>query len=101
YWVRHIREAVRFHDGLGALTDFGATTLLELGPDAVLTAMAHDTLTDPAAQAGLIAAVSKNRPEPDTFLTALARLHVRGAEVDFASLYAPADSRRRVDLPTY
>ncbi|KOV73004.1 hypothetical protein ADL01_19130, partial [Streptomyces sp. NRRL WC-3618] len=32
---------------------------------------------------------------------ALARLHVRGAEVDFASLYAPADSRRRVDLPTY
>ncbi|MEI5103718.1 SDR family NAD(P)-dependent oxidoreductase [Streptomyces sp. PmtG] len=101
YWVRHIREAVRFHDGLGALTGFGAVTLLELGPDAVLTAMAHDTLTDPAAQAGLIAAVRKDRPEADTFLAALAQLHVRGVEVDWTSAYAPVASRRRVELPTY
>ncbi|MEV0505483.1 acyltransferase domain-containing protein, partial [Streptomyces spectabilis] len=101
YWVRHIREAVRFHDGLNALTGHGATTLLELGPDAVLTAMAHDTVTDPAAQTGLIAAVRKDRPEPDTFLTALARLHVRGTGVDWTPLYGPVDARRRVDLPTY
>ncbi|MER7351366.1 type I polyketide synthase, partial [Streptomyces aurantiacus] len=101
YWVRHVREAVRFHDGLGALTAQGVSTLLELGPDSVLTAMAHDTVTDPAAQAGLIAAVRKDRPEPDTFLTALAQLHVRGAEIDWAPLYAPVESRRRVDLPTY
>ncbi|WP_375256646.1 type I polyketide synthase [Streptomyces sp. MNP-20] len=101
YWVRHIREAVRFHDGLNALTGQGVSTFLELGPDAVLTAMAHDTVTDPAAQAGLVAAVRKDRPEPDTFLTALARLHVRGADVDWTPLYAPADARRRVELPTY
>ncbi|MFD0417099.1 type I polyketide synthase [Streptomyces sp. NPDC127108] len=101
YWVRHVREAVRFHDGLGALTDFGVTTLLELGPDAVLTAMAHDTLTGPDAQAGLVAALRRDRPEPDTFLTALARLHVRGATVDWTPQYAPTRARRRVDLPTY
>ncbi|MFI8932078.1 type I polyketide synthase [Streptomyces sp. NPDC053474] len=101
YWVRHIREAVRFHDGLGALTDFGAATLLELGPDSVLTAMAHDTVTDPAAQAGLVAALRKDRPEADAFLAALARLHVRGSAVDWTPLYAPVESRRRVDLPTY
>nr|WP_318783856.1 SDR family NAD(P)-dependent oxidoreductase [Streptomyces spectabilis] len=101
YWVRHIREAVRFHDGLKALTGFGAATLLELGPDAVLTAMAHDTLTDPAAQAGLVAAVRKDRSEPDTFLAALGQLHVRGSGVDWTPLFAPVESRRRVDLPTY
>ncbi|GGS27209.1 hypothetical protein GCM10010252_77620 [Streptomyces aureoverticillatus] len=101
YWARHIREAVRFHDGLTALTDSGVSTLLELGPDSVLTAMAHDTITDPAAQAGLVAAVRKDRPEADTFLTALAQLHVRGAEVDWTPLYAPVEARRRVDLPTY
>ncbi|GGV50875.1 type I polyketide synthase [Streptomyces spectabilis] len=101
YWVRHIREAVRFHDGLNALTEFGVSTLLELGPDSVLTAMAHDTLTDPAAQAGLVGALRKDRPEADTFLTALAKAHVRGATVDWAPLYAPVESRRRVELPTY
>ncbi|ARX88097.1 hypothetical protein SMD44_07584 [Streptomyces alboflavus] len=101
YWVRHIRDAVRFHDGLAALTGFGATTVLELGPDAVLTAMAYDTITDPAAQAGLVAAARKDRPEPDTFLTALAQLHVRGIDVDWTPLYAPVASRARVDLPTY
>ncbi|MFE9122402.1 type I polyketide synthase [Streptomyces sp. NPDC007172] len=101
YWVRHVREAVRFHDGLTTLTAQGVSTLLELGPDSVLTAMAHDTLTDPGAQAGLVGALRKDRPEADTFLAALARLHVRGVEVDFAPLYAPVESRRRVDLPTY
>nr|BCB17029.1 modular polyketide synthase [Streptomyces nobilis] len=101
YWVRHVREAVRFHDGLTTFTEQGVSTVLELGPDAVLTAMAHDTVTDPAAQAGLIAALRKDRPEPDTFLTALATAYVRGVEVDWAPLYAPVEVRRRVDLPTY
>ncbi|WP_240045134.1 type I polyketide synthase [Streptomyces alboflavus] len=101
YWVRHIREAVRFHDGLTALTGSGVSTLLELGPDSVLTAMAHDTITDPAAQTGLVAAVRKDRPEPDTFLAALAQLYVRGADVDWTPLYARAEARRRVELPTY
>ncbi|MFD0417101.1 type I polyketide synthase [Streptomyces sp. NPDC127108] len=101
YWVRHIREAVRFHDGLTALTGFGASTVLELGPDAVLTAMAHDTITDPAAQAGLVAALRKDRPEPDTFLAALAHLHVRGTTVDWSRFFEPVEARRHVDLPTY
>ncbi|WP_190120564.1 type I polyketide synthase, partial [Streptomyces flavofungini] len=101
YWVRHIREAVRFHDGLGTFTAQGTATLLELGPDSVLTAMAHDTITDPTAQAGLVAALRKDRPEPDAFLTALAKAHVRGVDVDWSPLYASPQSRRRVDLPTY
>ncbi|MFH8485213.1 type I polyketide synthase [Streptomyces longisporoflavus] len=101
YWVRHVREAVRFHDGLNTLTEQGVSTLLELGPDAVLTAMAHDTLTEPEAQLGLIAALRRDRPEPDTFLAALARAYVRGASVDWTPFYAPVENRRRVALPTY
>ena len=41
YWVRQVREPVRFHDALRtAAGEQAATRLLEIGPDPVLTALA-------------------------------------------------------------
>ncbi|MEU8417564.1 SDR family NAD(P)-dependent oxidoreductase [Amycolatopsis japonica] len=94
YWVRHVRDAVRFHDSVEFLKAEGVTRFLEIGPDAVLTAMAKETAED----AVVLPSSRRDRAEVTTLLTAVTGLHVHGAEVDWAPLFAGA---RRVDLPTY
>ncbi|MFI2351226.1 type I polyketide synthase [Streptomyces sp. NPDC019443] len=102
YWARHIRQAVRFHDGIRTLRDQGVRTYVELGPDAVLTAMAQDSLSGPdEAEPLLIAAQRRGRPQPLTLTAAVAEVHARGAaEVDWKVLFAGSGARR-VDVPTY
>ncbi|MFI0781131.1 SDR family NAD(P)-dependent oxidoreductase [Streptomyces sp. NPDC021212] len=103
YWVRHVREPVRFHDGLRTLRTEGVVRSLELGPDAVLTTMAEDALAADGAtpESALVfaAALRHGRDEPRTFLSALARMHIDGGTADFSA--ALPDGAGQVDLPTY
>ncbi|MBB6170292.1 acyl transferase domain-containing protein/acyl carrier protein [Nocardiopsis mwathae] len=99
YWVRHVRDAVRFADGIRHLDTLGVTRFVELGPDGVLTAMAQGCLDD-ADDALLIPSLRKDRPEATALLTALARLHCGGARVDWAAYFAGTGARG-TELPTY
>ncbi|MFB7919547.1 SDR family NAD(P)-dependent oxidoreductase, partial [Streptomyces sp. NPDC056061] len=100
FWVRHVRDAVRFLDGIRALEAQNVTTFIELGPDGVLTAMAQDCATDPTGPA-FAAVLRAGRPEPETLAAAVARAHTRGVPVDWAALYAGTGAQRVDDLPTY
>ncbi|GDY53754.1 hypothetical protein SVIO_043770 [Streptomyces violaceusniger] len=64
FWVRHVREAVRFLDGVRTLEERDVTTFIELGPDGVLTAMAQECVTDAASDVAFISALRKDRPRP-------------------------------------
>ncbi|MFD7284619.1 type I polyketide synthase [Streptomyces sp. NPDC059863] len=97
HWVRHVREAVRFLDGARCLRDQGVTNFLELGPDAVLTAMGRDCVDEGAL---LVAGSRANRPEGATLTSAVAALHVRGVALDWQAVFAGRGARR-IDLPTY
>ena len=98
YWVRHVRETVRFADGVRALAGSGARTVLELGPDAVLSAMARDCVQ--SADIEFFPLLRRDRPEAETVLKAVATAYVRGTSVDRGAFYAGTGARR-VDLPTY
>jgi acyl transferase domain-containing protein/aryl carrier-like protein len=99
YWVRHVRRAVRFADGVRTLYRLGARRFLELGPDAVLTAMARQTL-DEVDDAVLVPALRGKQDEAETFARFLGEARIAGVGVDWAAYYAGTGASR-VDLPTY
>ncbi|MFF5099041.1 SDR family NAD(P)-dependent oxidoreductase [Actinosynnema sp. NPDC000082] len=99
YWVRHVRDAVRFADGVRALVDAGVSTFVEVGPDAVLTAMGREVVGDvEKAAPAFVPTCRRGHDEVRAFATLLGTAHVRGVEVDWAQAFHGA---RRIDLPTY
>jgi acyl transferase domain-containing protein/thioesterase domain-containing protein/NADP-dependent 3-hydroxy acid dehydrogenase YdfG len=125
YWVRHVREPVRFLDGVRWLASQGIDSFLELGPDGVLCAMAQECLSgpqaagdgrgDPDRDAG--AGVSRapegggaamlavpllrgRRPEAHALQSAMATLWVHGADIDWGPAF-DGSGAERVVLPTY
>ncbi|MEV6118650.1 type I polyketide synthase [Streptomyces sp. NPDC052109] len=98
YWVEHVRARVRFHDAVRALADAGVRTFLEVGPDAVLSAMGPDC-TD-AAGTAFLPVLRRERPEAREAVTALAAAHARGVPVDWQRHFASLGGRR-IDLPLY
>ncbi|MET9864481.1 SDR family NAD(P)-dependent oxidoreductase, partial [Streptomyces smyrnaeus] len=114
YWVRHVRQPVRFLDGVRTLRAEGVTRFLELGPGPVLTAMTEACLAEEADGNGgsdgngeqlggpraLCAAVLRSgQDERHTLLDALAATHVHGGTADFSAALPPGAGR--VVLPTY
>ncbi len=101
HWVRHARQGVRFMDGIRALEAEGVTAFLEVGPDAVLTAMGQDS----AERGGAVFAATQRagREEVPTLLAALSDLHVRGVRWDWRRVLAETVGLpgRRASLPTY
>ncbi|GLX40380.1 hypothetical protein Sros01_64530 [Streptomyces roseochromogenus] len=98
YWVRHVRQPVRFADAVARAREAGAVRWLEVGPGGVLTALAQRIVPDAEDQV-FAAALRADRPETESLLVALAHVHVDGGTVDWGRL---TDGRGTlVDLPTY
>ncbi|MPY62259.1 type I polyketide synthase, partial [Streptomyces spongiae] len=97
YWVRHVRETVRFADGIRTLAAQGVTRFLELGPDGTLTALIGQMAPEDAVA---VPALRKDQPEETAALTALAHLFTHGVPVDWPALLTGTRSRLP-DVPTY
>ncbi len=101
YWVSHVREAVRFADGVAALEAAGVSRFLELGPDGVLCAMARGCLGPELEERALLAPVLRaRRGEGEALVGFLAEAYADGVGVDWPVLFE-GRGVRRVRLPTY
>jgi acyl transferase domain-containing protein len=98
YWIRQLREPVRFMDGIRTLESEGVDVVIEVGPAPVLIGLGRRSVK---ADAGLwVASLRKGRDDWQQMLEALAAIHVRGAAVDWERFHGH-EPRRKVSLPTY
>lgn len=99
YWVGHVRQAVRFADGMRTLYQKGYRVFVEIGPRPVLLNMGRDCVESDDTVLWL----SSLHPKHSNWrhiLHSLASLYARGAAVDWQGIDREYQ-RHRVVLPTY
>ncbi len=102
YWASHLREPVRFADGLTSLSSLENAVMLEVGPGVTLNTL---TLQHPAMKSGQtvinsLPDVSRTTGDIETLLNAFGRLWVAGAQPNWETFHQ-GERLHRVSLPTY
>ena len=115
YWVRHMRQTVRFSAGLSRLLEDKERVLLEVGPGRVLSRLARQQAqfegqqqmaTRGGAGSAVADVVTSLRAEQERvtdeeqLMRAAGQLWVSGVELKWEGMWR-GERRRRVPLPTY
>ncbi len=99
YWLRHVREPVRFADGMATLANLGVDVFMEMGPAPILLGLGQDCL--PAVDSRLwLPSLQPDKEDWAQLLSSLGALYGRRAPIDWSGFYAH-ERRRRISLPTY
>ncbi|MCF8246999.1 MAG: amino acid adenylation domain-containing protein [Saprospiraceae bacterium] len=113
YWLRHLRQPVRFADGLATLAAQSPIInhqsqnknriFLEVGPGQTLSTFARALPTLPGEARTILASVrhpKEVRNDVAFILKTLGKLWVNGVDVDWQAFYE-GEKHRRMPLPTY
>jgi acyl transferase domain-containing protein len=83
YWVRNLRQPVRFADAVETLTGQGFGVFVECGPHPVLTTAVQDVAGDDAVVVGTL---RRDQGDRVRFLRSMAELFVRGVSIDWTTI---------------
>ena len=102
YWVRHVRQTVRFSDGVQHLLKEPGQILLEVGPGRTLSSLVKRHPGKESEQAVFASLRHPHDHQSDVAftLTTMAKLWLAGAHVNWTGLHTH-ERRLRVPLPTY
>jgi amino acid adenylation domain-containing protein len=100
YWAGHVRQTVRFADGVAELMKDSKYVLLEVGPGQTLSTLARQHPAKTSEQTVLASLAMNGDQEPHGLLDTLGRLWMNGVRVNWQQFYA-SERRLRATLPTY
>ena len=99
YWVRHLRNTVRFADNLRVALAAGDMVTVELGPGQSLSSYARRCEHAPVASVAALRHPRQSVDDTAYSLNAVGQLWAAGGDVDLTVLIG--SERRAVTLPTY
>jgi len=97
YWVRHVRETVRFAAGIESLYRGGYRIFVEIGPQPVLAGMGKAFLP---AGCVYLPSLRRGRPDWEPLLHSLGTLYVMGMKIDWRA-FDGEHALGKIPLPTY
>jgi acyl transferase domain-containing protein len=102
YWAKHLRQSVRFGDGIRELLQEPNRMLLEVGPGQTLSMLANMQASEADTHPALNSMRHPSDSQPDTafLLATLGKLWLAGVNINWEHFYE-GERRRRVPLPTY
>jgi acyl transferase domain-containing protein len=101
YWVRNLRQTVRFEEAVRGLARAGHGIFVEASAHPVLTVGVTETLRAADSAAAVVGSLRRDEGGARRFVRSLAQAWVSGAPVDWRRLTPAAPPSSLPELPTY
>nr|WP_234365324.1 type I polyketide synthase [Streptomyces sp. RTd22] len=101
YWVRNLREQVRFADAVDALLADGHRVFIEASTHPVLTMGMRECFEEADAAAVAVPTLRRDHGGRAQLMRSLGQAFTAGVDVDWTALFPTDPPPRTVDLPTY
>jgi acyl transferase domain-containing protein/thioesterase domain-containing protein len=102
YWATHLRETVRFSEGLKELMNIRNAVFLEVGPGVVLSTLAYQYKLKESNHCvvNLVRSPEQKIADVEYLMKKIGALWLYGTKIDWTGFYA-GEKRNRVPLPLY
>ncbi len=102
YWAKHLRQTVRFGEGITELLQQPKRILLEVGPGRTLSTLVrqHSQQTTQPIVFSSLRHPQEQQSDVTFLLNILGKLWLAGLKIDWFGFYA-SERRHRIPLPTY
>ncbi|MFE2186583.1 SDR family NAD(P)-dependent oxidoreductase [Streptomyces sp. NPDC059455] len=101
YWVKNLRERVRFADAVRALLDDGHRVFIEASTHPVLTIGMQETFEEAGVPAAAVPTLRRDHGDHAQLMRSMAQAFTAGVMVDWTRWFPTDPTPHVIDLPTY